>query len=627
MNRTHASNRTSEDPIHDEESLHPQGFGSNTARMEQLKNNFSMIVQGTLNQAKEEAHRIAQEGRQEQDDDASKWAGWIWQTSHALIETQEGLGSEEWGTVQSKAHHAAEKTRALDRDGVVDARDAASIEAAAGGYWQQADQAMKQLRSSEQDLGSAKGDVGPYAVWTTGGGSSLLPRDNWDASDLRPHHSDRTNSAAANRVRASSTPVAYNSVDAFDLTFEKMDSNGNAMNGSAQGLPLMVPVRSLVVDIQKTFQGSGGYGKFILIEYLEGDLVGQRVEIHHLDTVEDVRKGEELPAGAIFGTQGASGTTRFGYATHVDIVGTADAVVLFAKSNQTGNIQTKKEASVNVDSAPQEETKSTQTPSIQAVRAGGGMLKQGMEGAAVAHVQKLLKIASDGIFGPQTKRAVEAFQRNAKLTPPPGLEGVVGKTTLSHLEKPKSAIDLQAPGAMGIAPLAISGTEMQEQFTPQLIAFARAITYAEGTGDAAGYFREVGSKDYGSQQNVHPGAENVYRHMETGYNSDAFGRYQTLSSTWASWARQADIPTVKPGTNNYGEAYYNMAPEFQDKAMLSYLVRQGVQDVLISGRVERAVGLVNRTWSSLPGGSQRNDKTAQFYTVYNKMLSEELSRS
>ena len=43
----------------------------------------------------------------------------------------------------------------------------------------------------------------------------------------------------------------------------------------------------------------------------------------------------------------------------------------------------------------------------------------------------------------------------------------------------------------------------------------------------------------------HPGAENVYRYMETGYNSDAYGRYQMLSSTWASWARQADIPTTK----------------------------------------------------------------------------------
>ena len=167
---------------------------------------------------------------------------------------------------------------------------------------------------------------------------------------------------------------------------------------------------------------------------------------------------------------------------------------------------------------------------------------------------------------------------------------------------------------------------MADRYPPQLIAFARAITFAEGTADGAGYHREVGGKEYGTQQQIHPGAENVYRYMETGHNSDAFGRYQTLSSTWAAWARRSDIPTVKPGTNRYGEAYYNMAPEFQDKAMLDYLVRQGVQDDLLSGRVEGAVRRVNGTWSSLPGGSQRNQKTSQFYSVYRKMLNEELQR-
>ena len=176
---------------------------------------------------------------------------------------------------------------------------------------------------------------------------------------------------------------------------------------------------------------------------------------------------------------------------------------------------------------------------------------------------------------------------------------------------------------MGISPLAITGTELGVGYPPQLVAFARAITFAEGTADAKGYSREVGNTDYGQQQMLHPGAENVFRYRETGYNSDAYGRYQMLSSTWASWARQSDIPTVKSGTNRYGEAYYNMSPQYQDKAMLDFLVRKGVQDALLSGRIEYAVRLVNGTWSSLPGGVQQNDKTRRFYDIYRKMLREE----
>ena len=44
---------------------------------------------------------------------------------------------------------------------------------------------------------------------------------------------------------------------------------------------------------------------------------------------------------------------------------------------------------------------------------------------------------------------------------------------------------------MGISPLAISGTDMAEQYTPQLKVFARAITYAEGTADGDGYFEKL----------------------------------------------------------------------------------------------------------------------------------------
>ena len=126
----------------------------------------------------------------------------------------------------------------------------------------------------------------------------------------------------------------------------------------------------------------------------------------------------------------------------------------------------------------------TDTPTLDAVRVGRGVIKRGMKGEAVKHIQKLLRITADGDFGPITQNAVHTFQKNTGLIPPAGLEGVVGKTTLLHLEKASAALDIGA-GAMGISSLAISGTDMAEQYTPQLIAFARAITYAEGTSDRA----------------------------------------------------------------------------------------------------------------------------------------------
>ena len=56
-------------------------------------------------------------------------------------------------------------------------------------------------------------------------------------------------------------------------------------------------------------------------------------------------------------------------------------------------------------------------------------LRSGMEGPRVAEVQRALGLRADGVFGPQTKRAVMRFQRRRGLT----VDGVVGHTTLAAL--------------------------------------------------------------------------------------------------------------------------------------------------------------------------------------------------
>ncbi len=80
----------------------------------------------------------------------------------------------------------------------------------------------------------------------------------------------------------------------------------------------------------------------------------------------------------------------------------------------------------------------TPAPALADVQAGKAVLKQGMEGAAVKELQRLLGFSSeeqDGKFGKMTHDAVHAFQKQRGLTPPPGSEGVVGKTTLEALQK------------------------------------------------------------------------------------------------------------------------------------------------------------------------------------------------
>ncbi len=61
--------------------------------------------------------------------------------------------------------------------------------------------------------------------------------------------------------------------------------------------------------------------------------------------------------------------------------------------------------------------------------AHAGALKEGSRGPAVAQVQRKLHVPDDGVFGPQTVRAVRRFQRRANLT----VDGVVGPQTARAL--------------------------------------------------------------------------------------------------------------------------------------------------------------------------------------------------
>ena len=60
-----------------------------------------------------------------------------------------------------------------------------------------------------------------------------------------------------------------------------------------------------------------------------------------------------------------------------------------------------------------------------------GIVRIGDNGPDVARLQQLLNIPDDGVFGPQTRRHVIMFQKQAGLAP----DGIVGPKTWAALEK------------------------------------------------------------------------------------------------------------------------------------------------------------------------------------------------
>eukprot|EP00833_Pecoramyces_ruminatium_P007862 jgi/Orpsp1_1/1181894/evm.model.c7180000079044.1 len=60
------------------------------------------------------------------------------------------------------------------------------------------------------------------------------------------------------------------------------------------------------------------------------------------------------------------------------------------------------------------------------------LLKKGSKGEDVKKLQKCLGIKIDGIFGPDTEKAVIAFQKKKGLDP----DGIVGKKTWAALTGP-----------------------------------------------------------------------------------------------------------------------------------------------------------------------------------------------
>jgi muramidase (phage lysozyme) len=160
----------------------------------------------------------------------------------------------------------------------------------------------------------------------------------------------------------------------------------------------------------------------------------------------------------------------------------------------------------------------------------------------------------------------------------------------------------------------------------ELSAVMRAISFYEGAEDKSGYYRLVGGKSYPTTQNTHPGVEDSNLFRTTGLNSDAYGRFQMLSTTWNAWASQAGVPLAKTGTNSKGESFYNIEPRYQDAAVAKFLQGKGLTDcakLVASANARDASGACQ--WASIAGCSQENDKTRAYplAATCEKMLADE----
>ena len=135
----------------DVQSPFPQ-FGSNAGRNgllasaagNSIADVFALIAQGSLRDAKDSAHHLAEMGRQIQDNQMIQHAGQVWTIADSLGQIQEAINSEKIDGIKQLASTAADLTRTLMGSGVISQGYGERVLQSAGGYWNMADAAAKE---------------------------------------------------------------------------------------------------------------------------------------------------------------------------------------------------------------------------------------------------------------------------------------------------------------------------------------------------------------------------------------------------------------------------------------------------------------------------------------------------
>lgn len=127
-------------------------------------------------------------------------------------------------------------------------------------------------------------------------------------------------------------------------------------------------------------------------------------------------------------------------------------------------------------------------------------------------------------------------------------------------------------------------------------AFLRVIRNSESSQDDTAYFLENGGRKLSTWPVEHP---------SKGMRSPpgkAFGAYQFIASTWAGLVRQ------------YG--FEDMSPQSQDEAAVALIAGRGALDEVVAGDLDAAFLLLEKEWTSLPGGAEENSLTKEAKQVF-----------
>jgi len=211
-------------------------------------------------------------------------------------------------------------------------------------------------------------------------------------------------------------------------------------------------------------------------------------------------------------------------------------------------------------------------------------------------------------INPQIYRAGKSPGQS--IPTPPGVTTLPGYGTPGTYPPPGSNIDslnLQRLPAAGSAPPKSTVTPLSgnTDIPPEGKALLNSIAVGESKG---AYDVIVGGTKFNSYAE-HPGIIDPALYKKTGFNSDAAGKYQFLSTTW-KWIKDR----LKLA---------DFSPENQDKAawflaQSDYQKRTG-KNLLSSLKQGDTIGVANAlspTWTSLPGGSQPNSATNAFQANY-----------
>jgi muramidase (phage lysozyme) len=159
---------------------------------------------------------------------------------------------------------------------------------------------------------------------------------------------------------------------------------------------------------------------------------------------------------------------------------------------------------------------------------------------------------------------------------------------------------------------------------PHIRALMRTISASEASGDRP-YSLLYGGEHIANLSRHPDRCVPILNGPNLGNCTTAAGRYQMLSSTWASKAQE-----YHPNPPFFPWEGYNFAPEFQDTVTYRWLDdpsawEADLAQMLRDGKIHEVLRLLSPTWTSLGYGIETNSVSNDLPEIYQQMLQEEMS--